>query len=361
VAHDKAIAEAWERRAWHEPTGLTTARCGELPQAIDPQGWVQFEDWQYEAPRFPFQKFDRQTVRPWVELERIGHLNEGAHNIWVPAEFVFLAAKLSYPEGTRPSVHASTSGMAAFPNLDGAIERGLLELVERDAFMVAWLTRRPAPTIDRASLPRALGLRVDALARAGVQTVLKDISLDSVPVVLAFGQHAGRCFTIVKTAAAFSAEAAADHALAELEAGVLSASSRDGGPVPTPQSVVFPKDHFDLYAQRRYFRRADWLVAPEKTTSLREVEQGRPGTVERLLVVLGELGYRAFCHRFSNNHQASLHQGRTPLHVVRVLVPGLIPINFMYAAEALGMPRLGRFGGVWRANRRRVVFPHPFD
>ena len=360
VAHDKAIAEAWERRTWREPTGLTTARHGELPQAIDPSGLVQFEDWQYDAPHFPFQKFDRQTVRLWVELEKIGQLNEAAHNAWVPAEFVFLATKLSYPEGTKPLARASTSGMAAFPTLDGAIERGLLELVERDALMIAWLTRRPAPTIDQASLPQALRSRVDALARAGVRIVLKDISADSVPVVLAFGQHAGRCFTIVKTAAAFSAEAAAGHALAELEARVLSALPRDGRPTPTPQSVVSPQDHFNLYAQPRYFRRADWLAAPGKTTSLRKVEQDRPGTVERLLATLGELGHQAFCYCFSSHH-ASLHQGRTPLHVVRVLVPGLVPVNFMYGTEALGMPRLDRFGGAWRPIRKRAVFPHPFD
>jgi len=53
---------------------------------------------------------------------------------------------------------------------------------------------------------------------------------------------------------------------------------------------------------------------------------------------------------------AALDQGRVPLHVVRAIVPGMIPISFGYGREPLGLPAV-------RALRRGaagIPFPHPF-
>jgi ribosomal protein S12 methylthiotransferase accessory factor len=364
VAHDKAVAEAWERRAWREPQGIVTARYADLPRAIDPKELVQYNDWQYEASCFPFRPFDRREIRHWVELERFDRTDETVPRAWVPAEFVYSSKSLPCLHGATPAPLAgacTSSGMAAFPTRAGAMERGLLEVIERDAFMVLWLTHRVTREIDRALLPDALKARVDALKEAGVRVVFRDISLDSVPVILAFGQCVCRHFTVVTTAAAFSAERAADHALTELEASVSAALLQDDRlPTPAPESVRSPEDHCHLYAQRRYFRRADWLAAPGETSSLTEVERDRPRSIDRLLAALNERGYRIYRRNFVND-KASLHQGRTPLHIVRALVPGMIPITFGYGTEPVAMPRLDRFGGMWRPNRRQAFFPHPFQ
>jgi len=363
VAHDKAVAEAWERRAWREPQGVVTARYADLPRAMNPKELAEYKDWQYQASYFPFQRFDRLEIRHWVELEGFDPADETTSGAWVPAEFVFNPKALPYLQGaTPPLAGASTSsGMAAFPTLAGAMERGLLEIIERDAFMVLWLTHRATTEIDRASLPQTLRTRVDALKEAGVRVAFRDISLDSVPVILAFGQCVHKHFTAVTTAAAFSAERAADHALTELEASVSAALLQDDGlPTPTPESVMSPEDHGCLYAQRRYFRRADWLAAPGEKSSLTEVERNRPRLVDRLTAALNERGYWIYSRDFVNG-EASLQQGRTPLLIVGVLVPGLIPMSFGYGTEPAAMPRLDRFGGMWRPNRRQASFPHPFQ
>ena len=59
---------------------------------------------------------------------------------------------------------------------------------------------------------------------------------------------------------------------------------------------------------------------------------------------------------------ASTHQGRTPLHVVRAFVPGLIPIWFHHRLAPAGLPAyqaaLARCGS--KPGRAKSTFIHPF-
>jgi len=74
---------------------------------------------------------------------------------------------------------------------------------------------------------------------------------------------------------------------------------------------------------------------------------------------LRELGHAVLWRDMSSPH-AVLRQGRLPLSIVRVIVPGLVPVSFGYGTEPLGMPRLECFGGRARPRYRKPLFPHPF-
>jgi len=58
---------------------------------------------------------------------------------------------------------------------------------------------------------------------------------------------------------------------------------------------------------------------------------------------------------------AALDRGRIPLFVVRAIVPGLVPIDFGFGTEALGVPgaraSTARSGG---KKSTRILFPHSF-
>jgi ribosomal protein S12 methylthiotransferase accessory factor len=255
----------------------------------------------------------------------------------------------------RRHTEASTSGVAAYTSFEGALLRATLEALERDAFMLTWILRRPTARIEPSSLPASLRRRLQALKSAGVRVTLKDISVDTVPVVCAFGQHRGRHFTYVGAAAALDAEDAVERALAELEGIVLARLQHGDIPPIEPTGVRRAEDHTLLYAQRRHFRRADFLARASGQTRMRAIASGHPKDANALYARISNMGMRiAWIDMTSPG--AALAQGRTPLHVVRVLVPGLVPMSFGYGTEPLGVPRLREHGG----QIREPLFPHPF-
>jgi ribosomal protein S12 methylthiotransferase accessory factor len=355
-AHDKAVAEAWERRAYREFGRLSpvSAPLAALEDAVQPETMVRYADWQYALPGFRWRRFEPDLPRDWTACESVA-----GKPSWVPLELVLHVAALSKAQKEIALSSAGSSGMAAYPTLEGALERGLLELIERDAFMVTWLTRRATPALTSASLPSEIGRRVKALEQAGFRVVLKDLSLDTVPVVLGFSQHAELSQTLITAAAGFHAEEALEHAVSELEAHCAALLTRTSVPAIEPAAVATPSDHAKLYAQRKYFRRADWLAGEATSVALADVGACAPKSFNALAQALRERGYPVLW-RDMTIPGASLQQGRVPLHIARVLVPGLVPISFGFGTEMLGLPRLSRFGGVRVPHGPRPLFPHPF-
>jgi thiazole/oxazole-forming peptide maturase SagD family component len=357
LAHDKAVAEAWERRAYRqiENASWISARCDDLEGAVRPDELVRYADWQYALPGFPGQRFQPALPRDWVACESIEH---GTPTAWVPIELVFHRDSLSKAQRDLALTRTASSGMAAYTTLEGAVERALLEVIERDAFMVNWLTRRASPAIARHTLPGELVRRLRALEQGGFRVVLKDLTLDSAPVVLAFAQNAELHQTLITAAAAFAGEDAAAHALSELESSAAAIVKSGGVAAIEPAGVFTPSDHVQLYGQKKHFRRADWLANDERSIALDRVGFEAPKSFERLTQALRLQGYRILW-RDMTIAEATLEQGRVPLRIARVLVPGMVRISFGLGTEMLGLPRLARFGGLPR-RVRRPLFPHPF-
>lgn len=83
----------------------------------------------------------------------------------------------------------TSSGAAAGQSMFDAMERGLLELVERDAFMVTWISRREAPQLSRPWDPLSEELR-DWLHEHGMSAELRLLRSDlGLPVVLAVARQ----------------------------------------------------------------------------------------------------------------------------------------------------------------------------
>jgi ribosomal protein S12 methylthiotransferase accessory factor len=349
-AYDKAIAEAFERHACGRPLELQRARFRDLERAIAPTEIVSYSAAQQARGDFPYAPFRADREIPWKRATDFFSGNE----VFVPAECVYFSSELARLGFRRMHTSASTSGVAAYTTLEGALARATLELLERDAFMMTWMLRRPTARIDPRSLPASLQRRLRALESAGVRAALKDISLDTVPIVCAFGQHRERHFTCVGAAAAFEPEDALERALAELEGIVLARLQREDIPAMAPSQVRSAEDHTVLYARRRYFRRADFLARPSGKVRMSKIAPGGPKNARQLYAGIRRMGMRIVWIDMTPE-RAALAQGRTPLHVVRVIVPGLVPISFGFGEEPAGMKRLHAAG----AGIREPVFPHP--
>ena len=131
-----AVGEAVERYSAFlpDPTRIIWKRPDELAgELLDPRELPLYAEEQYARAGFPFVRFDPSVRHPWVQGRWLG----SDADVWVPAVTVFLSLTLS-PESMI--CQGTSSGLAAGSDPDDAALQATLELIERDAFMCAWLT-----------------------------------------------------------------------------------------------------------------------------------------------------------------------------------------------------------------------------
>jgi ribosomal protein S12 methylthiotransferase accessory factor len=353
----KASAEAQERWSCTLPIGLQEGRMKDLADAPPPQDIVAYSPGQYARQDFRYLPFDPTALYLWKAGEDISTGRSTA----VLADHVYFSGFL---EGPRPYTSASSSGVAAYTSRQGVIERAVLELVERDAFMTTWLSRATRPTIDPASVSATIAARLRALASSGVEIVLKDHSTGIAPVVFVFAQSRKAGFTLTTAASAFDAEEALENALMEAEWAVAMRLAGGVRPPIDPGQVDGPEDHLDLYAQRRFYRRADFLGGGGPTVALKEVGSGCAQRWDDLTASLTGQGLRILWFDLTPPG-ASLHQGRSALHIGRAIIPGLLPISFGCGLEPLAtfdarLPARTRRRRADRSTPAPYSFPHPF-
>ncbi|WP_133542066.1 TOMM precursor leader peptide-binding protein [Microbacterium sp. BK668] len=150
AARNGAIGEALERYAsltW-SPDRVVRARRAEVAQpTLDPEDLVLHR--RADAERLGYAPYGPDTVLDWVPARS---LVTGAE-VWVP----FQAATLTGSRWPRHELlFAPTSnGFAAGPTVPFAAERALLEVIERDAFCIAWAHRLATRPYDAATIPDA--------------------------------------------------------------------------------------------------------------------------------------------------------------------------------------------------------------
>lgn len=140
-----AIGEAVERycSAQSDPVSHMVASFRDLaPQAISPAEFVLYADAQYERESFPYHRWNPEDQISWVPAQEFS----SNCSYFVPATLVYLQSL----NGRREDALAgpSSNGLAAGPNLDFALLHAFNECIERDAFLITWMARLPAPEVE---------------------------------------------------------------------------------------------------------------------------------------------------------------------------------------------------------------------
>jgi ribosomal protein S12 methylthiotransferase accessory factor len=142
----------------------------------------------------------------------------------------------------------------------GALCRATLELVERDAYLRAWLAGTSAPLLADGSLPSGARLRVASLRAAGYRVALARVGGDWVPVVSVFVQRDEPAFTAITAAADFDPEAALHKALDEAEGRAAQACAVPAAPLASAREVQSIDAQCRFWQTPRFFRRADFYA-----------------------------------------------------------------------------------------------------
>ncbi len=170
-ARAASIGEAIERySATFVPAGLALLSAAELgDDVVQPETFALFHDRQF-VPGFPFARFTRSTRLSFVE----GYSLLDARRVLLPAQLVYL----HQPQPEQPLVGYPTSnGLACGPTLAEAVLNGLLELVERDAMMLAWSNRLSLPCLSWQEDDRIRELDRHAFAPTGLDYSVVDTSV----------------------------------------------------------------------------------------------------------------------------------------------------------------------------------------
>ncbi|GGQ66822.1 TOMM precursor leader peptide-binding protein [Couchioplanes azureus] len=147
-----AIAEGVERYGGIEPGGKRTVVRSSYRElggdALDPTVLGLHADELYDRPGFPYPRYHHDMVFNWVWGWSLGQRRA----ILVPENYAYYGTVY---RNTRdhPFVYEISNGCALGGCLEEAILYGILEVAERDAFLMTWYARLPAPRIDVRSAP----------------------------------------------------------------------------------------------------------------------------------------------------------------------------------------------------------------
>ncbi|WP_435843652.1 TOMM precursor leader peptide-binding protein [Streptomyces fradiae] len=374
-----AFLEGLERYAGTHRRGGTAPVVGSYRElaadAVDPAVCGLYDPRTYrDDPHV--EPFDPARPIPW----EWGWSLRDERPVLVPSRLVYY----SIPTAGDAFVFECSNGCAIGGCPEEAVLGGLLELVERDAFLNAWYGGARLPRVDPATVGGATAAAmVERAALQGYDVHVFDNRIDlAIPAVTVVGvrRDGGPGTLSFAAAASLDPRAAVEGALSEVLSYIphLARQTAERRAELEAMADDFSlvrhlKDHPQLYGLPRMARHARAWLEPSDPRPFGEVyreweEHGRPRTGDLrddLLAVRDEL-VRAG-HDVIVVDQTSPEQERMGLRTVSTVVPGLLPIDFGWNRQrALLMPRLRtalRRGGhrerdLTEAEVNRA--PHPF-
>jgi ribosomal protein S12 methylthiotransferase accessory factor len=331
TARAAAIGEAVERSATcprEYGQGIIATYEDVAETAVDPLLWDLYDQSTRERPGFPYCVPSRSVPMTWVW----GHSLADETPVLVPASRVFSPLGAGTPGDyfDGPII----SGYACGSTLEDATLGGLLETIERDAFMIAWANRLPLQRLrlDRSSGGQ-VGAYVDAFARASVDVRCFRLGLDlgaDLVIAMARGDGVGEPAFVVAAAADVDVVAACRRALKELSANRLNVQhemKKAGGtlPLPDPDSIIDETAHGLLYARADqqpqldfWWNSADQVELPASSATLSAFAK-----IRRCVSQIKRAGLSALTVDLTSPEIRACG-----LWTVKVIVPGSYPMNF---------------------------------
>ncbi|MCL2731498.1 MAG: TOMM precursor leader peptide-binding protein [Actinomycetia bacterium] len=345
------LLEGLERSAGMRPRGrrtTVTAAYDDLgEEALDPRTCGLYSE-EFHRAEPGVRPFDPARPIPWVW----GFSLRDRRPVLVPEILAYYHA----PGGLENRfVQESSNGCASGGSLAEAVYFGLMEVIERDAFLLAWYGRAPLREID-ASASRRPETRamIDRLAMYGYRARFFDTRISfPVPVVTAVAERVdgglGRlCFG---AGAGLDPEAALAAGLCEIATDAVNLRRRTVRDRRRLEAMAadFDRvhvlhDHPLLYGLPEMARHADFLLRGPDRPKIPLAEVARDtltprmdlrDDVEQVVARLAAAGFDAIAV-----DQTMPEQRRLGFHTAGVIVPGLLPIDFGWRRQrALHMPR----------------------
>jgi ribosomal protein S12 methylthiotransferase accessory factor len=334
-----AIGETLERYAAtyvpeHELVAASAAELG--PSAATPETFALFAAEQHAIPGFPFVPFASETRVHWAPAQRV---RDGT-DAWVPAQLTYLG----FPAEEAPIGYSTSNGLAAAEDWDTALLRALLELLERDAFMLAWNARLSFARLDWRRSPQLAAYHGRYLEPSRARLTTVDLSpVHAVPTVLAVVRGNPGAL-VVGAGCAPTVDEAWKKSVTEAYA-VRKAAREYAQEEPSSQfttgfdDVREFADHIRVYAHEEHAWRASFLdaaTASQPSSAVAPLE-GRTASeqVQSVAQGLAARGIETYAVDVTSPDVRELG-----VVVARAIAPRLIPLDVRHDARFLGGDRL---------------------
>lgn len=351
------MLEGLERHAGQYARSRTTAQFASRRQlgekAIDPRHFGRYPAEFFAAHADSYRPFEDDNEMPWVWA----YSYRRDAPVLLPEQVVYYLDRTPDPK----FVQECSSGCASGATPTEAVFHGLLELVERDAFLLNWGANAAVPELDPSSfLDPDIGFVTDRLNRLGYSVRFFDLRVDiPVPTVLVVAERidGGLGRLCIAAGASFDPITAVKSALAEVASYVPGLDERVLS--RRPELLAMTDDwakvtelthHALLYGLPEMRDTASFLV--DRGTHTHRIEdvysswlEQRPATldlkddVEYLVDHILSDGADVF-----TVDQTSPEQKGTGVHTACVRSSGLVPIDFGWQRQRLfSHPRLARY------------------
>nr|WP_245402839.1 TOMM precursor leader peptide-binding protein [Peribacillus muralis] len=371
-----AILEGLERYCGIEPHGKRTVVHDSYNnlknQALDPIRIGVHAKENYAQPDFPFQPFNPDRAIDWVW----GYSFLQERPILIPERLSYYS--LGCGNGF---VYETSNGCALGGSLEEAIFYGIMEVVERDSFLMTWYAQLPLNRIDPNSANnKELELMIDrARAAAGYDIQLFNSTMEhGIPSVWALAKNRKQkgLNLICAAGAHLDPIRAVKSAVFELAGMMLTLDqqlekNKEEIEKMFEDSSLVRKmdDHGMLYGLPQSEARLDFLLnadLPMRTFAeeftKKEKHQDLTDDLQDILQEFRRLKLEVIVV-----DQTTPEIERNGLHCVKVLIPGMLPMTFgHHLTRVTGLERVLRVPMELGYAKRPLEFaqlnphPHPF-
>lgn len=341
-------------------------------QALDPNRVGLHETEQYEKPNFPFKAFHPNRPINWVW----GYSFLQKRPILVPELLAYYS--LGYGDGF---VYETSNGCALGGSPEEAIFYGILEVVERDSFLMTWYARLSLPplAIDSANDQELEQMIERIRAVAGYELYLFNATMENgIPSILAVAKNQKKqgLNLICAAGAHLDPIRAAKSAVHELAAMMLTLDEKFEANKGVYQQMLADSslvqkmdDHGMLYGLPEAEERLEFLLADNRPLRTFAEEFKKEKWQEDLTDDLQEVlqRFRQLNLEVIVVDQTAPEISKNNLHCVKVLIPGMLPMTFGYQLTRLaGLERVLRIPKELGYTKQPLTmkqlnpFPHPF-
>jgi ribosomal protein S12 methylthiotransferase accessory factor len=338
IAWIRAVVEGAERyalMAWTADDFIVARERDLGTDALDLGTIPRCSEREYADPRCPFRRPDPAAPIRWTR----GFSLVDQRERFVPSIMTHLFLN---PEPAESFWYQISTGVAAHTSLAAALVSAICEVVERDAIAITWLARLSLPRIEiERPAPGELETNLRVLGRSLVRHRLFDATTDvGVPTAYAvqlLDEHP-TVSQYVSCATDFSPAAACAKTIREASPGrAVFRAARD---VPADVCDFTTLHHAATYMGRPEQRSAfAFLLESPHRRSLAQLEIAAPEAPEARLRFLVDrlraLDMDAVAVDLTTDELRDVG-----LWVVRVVIPGLMPMSPVQRGRFLGHPRL---------------------
>jgi ribosomal protein S12 methylthiotransferase accessory factor len=347
-----AILEGLERHCGITPRGKRTViyDCFNqvADQALNPSKVGLYSKKQYAQPDFTFEPFDPDLPIDWVW----GYSLVRECPILVPESLAYYSS--GFGSGF---VQEGSNGCALGGSLEEAILHGILEVAERDSFLMTWYAQLPIPRLDPYSAnDQELLLMLQRMRTVAEYDVyLFNMTMENgIPCIWALAKSIspGKMNLICAAGAHLDPLRAAKSAIHELAGRLAFLQERfEAGlehfkqMLDDPSLVLQMEDHAMLYGLPQAEERLQFLLDGQRPLRTFDEEFKRKASHADLTDDLKDTidVFRRLNLDVIMVDQSSMETLRNGLHCVKILIPGMLPMTFGHHLQRLtGLKRVLR-------------------